>query len=278
MAFAKQSKKALKRHIDSVGGSDYPTFLKKDFKDRRYKIKVKNFIRILPPVDPDNDFARLLYVHEYVGVDKGSYLCREKMLGDKETCPICQVYRKAMKIDEDAAYKLKPKQKYLFWIIDISKDPQSDEPLLLVAPKRGLADEILSRAQDKESGEALDISDPEDGRKIYFEKTGQGERTRYGSVDISEKPFPVKEKIAKIMAPFDEVLRFVKASKLEVVADEIDIDDLDSKSNKKKGGDEDEDDRVERKSSKHKQEDDEEEDNKHKKKSSKYEDDEDFNF
>src|SRR4051794_25607717 len=78
--------KKLKERSEQSGGQFDSIF--KNGIDSYKTVQGDNYVRILPPTFTDADhFGLEVWQHGYVGVDKSTYLCRDKMLG--KHCPIC---------------------------------------------------------------------------------------------------------------------------------------------------------------------------------------------
>jgi len=218
--FGKVSKNKLKEKIESVDKSTRPYYIKREFDVYRPK-EGDNFIRILPPVGDEDDFSLDIYVHSYIGADRGSYLCREKVLG--KSCAICNIYRKwkTQGRDEEAA-KIATRRRTLFWVLDISDKPQSDKPLVFDAPYKQVAREILMRCLDKRTKEVIDISDLKKGREITFTLHVKGNKmlSEYTGVSIGME-YPVSADLAKYVVPLKEVLVIPKKEDIEELANMI---------------------------------------------------------
>jgi hypothetical protein len=188
----------------------YDSFLTEDLPF--YKLRAgENHIRILPWLDGnDPDFAELdekwgnhwgidLMTHRNVGVDKGSYLCLDKMNG--EPCPICDVWR------SEEAEPLKPSARVLAWVIDRKEEKAGPQ---LWAMPLGTSKDISAACKIKSTGESLLIDDPEEGYDIFFDKEGEKERTRYTHIEVDREPSPVHDNEAKQ----DQWLNFIADHRL----------------------------------------------------------------
>jgi hypothetical protein len=234
MGFKKVSRKALGKRVDSVGSRGI-AYIKSDFPV--YRIQDENCLRPLPPHEDSQvmeDFLYEIWVHRYAGIDKKDYLCRKKMKNKK--CAGCEKARELSREDPDIAKKLVASRMHIMFALDMGKKPQSEKPMLVVLPGT-LGDEILRRCRDKETGGLLVLSDPEDGRKIMFDREGKGKQTRYVNVTAGTRPVPISEKVSNKIVPIEDILKFVKNDILEEVFSEITIEDLeenDRDSDKKK--------------------------------------------
>jgi hypothetical protein len=215
--FRKVSKDRLRERIDNVDKSTRPYYIKREFDVYRPK-EGDNFIRILPPVGDMDDFSLDIWVHSYIGPDKGSYLCREKVLGKR--CAICEIYKKwKMQGKDEQAAQIATRRRTLFWILDISDKPQSDKPLIFDAPYKQVAREILMRCLDKRTKEVIDISDLKTGREISFTLHVKGNKmlSEYTGVSIGME-YPISPDLAQYVVPLKDVLVIPKKEEMEELA------------------------------------------------------------
>lgn len=212
--FRKVSNDILKRNIDSIGKGDRPYYLKDCV---LYKFQDVNFIRILPPV-ADDDYQKELAVHSWIGAYDGSYLCLRIMRG--EICPVCELNKEARLDENEELIKLTAyKRRVIYQILDVSERPQSRGVMVMDAPIT-LAEEILRQSVNKKTGEIIDISDPEEGREIYFEKIKLKNKQfpEYKGVQVGAV-YKIQSSLAKEVKPFDDLLKYPTAKELkEVVA------------------------------------------------------------
>lgn len=218
-----------------LSGGTYDRYLSSDvqaFKPREGECT----IRILPPTWLDfdekgkvieneafkkygNDWAIDVFIHHNVGPDNGTYLCLDKMRGER--CPVCEARRKAT--DEDEMDALSISRRRLAWVID--RDNEKAGPQLWAMPLKQVANEINARSTDKKSGAVLYIDDPENGYDVLLDREGSDKRTKYKGVEIDRDPTPLHDKedlmdrwldyIAE--HPLPDQLVFFEASHIEKV-------------------------------------------------------------
>jgi gp32 DNA binding protein like len=159
----------------------------------------ENQIRIIPWVSGNHpDFDKLvekygrkiginIVTHGRVGVDKGTYLCLDKTLG--EPCPICDVWR------EESVEDLKPSDRMLVWLID--RKAEKTGPQLWSMPL-GTSKDINAASQVRgkggADGEVLLIDDPNEGYDLFFDREGVKDRTRYVRFETDRDPSPLHDK------------------------------------------------------------------------------------
>lgn len=164
-------------------GKDFDRYLQ-DVADAYAVNDGDNVVRILPPTwDDAEHYGHDIYVHYEIGPDKGTYLCLNKMKGEK--CPICEERKRAQNEgDEEYAKKLEPKKRVLVYVIDRNKEK---EGIKVWAMPWTLDRDIVKVSVDKRTGEVLPIDHPDDGYDVMFERTGKGPRTEYVGVSIDRK-------------------------------------------------------------------------------------------
>jgi hypothetical protein len=236
------------RRKASEGSRDYDNLFKGDVKLFKPG-EGENIIRILPATwgfqpwtDEDlekmseADIKRLeeeeekygngwdfpIFVHYGVGPDNASYLCREKMLGER--CPICEA--KAKTRDADEADALAPTKRGLTWIID--RNAEKEGPQLWSMPFQKIRNEVYARSVDKKHGTPIIIDGrPPDyeGYDVTFNRAGKDDRTNYTAVEVDREPTYIHEDqktqdrwLAYIMEhPLQEILNFYDEEHIEKV-------------------------------------------------------------
>ena len=210
---------AVKRRAENKGGMSDSIF-KNGFDVYRPK-QGDNAIRFLPPTwDDPEDYAYEIWVHTWIGADKGSYLCPRKM--ENSTCPICDMSRECADAgEEDDAKKLKVKQAFATWIID--RKGEEDHPMLYQVS--WTQDRDISQIRKQKKGGILDVANPDVGFDISFNRSGAGLNTDYSgwAVDREESPISgdsdIQDKILNYIQdnPIPNILLMHDADYLERV-------------------------------------------------------------
>jgi hypothetical protein len=162
----------------------------KDGIDRWRPKDGENVIRILPPTWEDHDhYGFDIWIHGYVGPDKSTYLCPQKM--NNEACPICKAARDAKAAGEDdEAKQLTARRQVAVWIID--RDDENPMPKLF-AMSWSMDRDIAALCHNKRTGKVLLIDHPDEGYDISFSRTGKGLNTRYIGMAIDREPSPIAD-------------------------------------------------------------------------------------
>lgn len=170
------------KHRSESGPNDFDKYLVDSIKV--FKPQKDNSIRILPPTWPGaKHYGYDLFVHYGVGADRQTYLCLNKMKGEK--CPICEErQRLADDGDEDGAKELEPKKRVLVYMIDRDKEKEG----LQAWPMPWTVDrDICAISVDRRTGGAVPIDHPEEGYDIMFEKKGEKARTEYLGIRLDRR-------------------------------------------------------------------------------------------
>lgn len=127
----------------------------------------ENVVRIMPPSWPEKDDEKWgdgwdiqIFLHYSVGPDNATYLCLDKMRGEK--CPVCEARRGATDKERD---QIKPQGRWLCWVID--RDNEKAGPQVWSMPVTVFR-EINLRSVDKKHNTPIPIDDPEEGYDFAF--------------------------------------------------------------------------------------------------------------
>jgi len=166
----------------------------------------ENLIRILPPgwEDPEHH-GYYIKVHNNVGPRQQKYLCPlENSTSPHDWCPLCdEFYRLGARATQDDRKVLGVSDNVLFYIID--RDTESEGPKVWVAS--GTTDsEIAAQSVNRRNHSILNITDPEDGFDISFQRTGTGMRnTRYRGFQVVRDRSPLSDNERRYNEWLDEV-------------------------------------------------------------------------
>ncbi len=201
--------------FDSIFKSRFATFTPKEGDYR---------LRVLPPTWEDaQHFGLDIYVHYGIGSDNQSYLCLDKMRGEK--CPICEQRKVAERSgDPEYARSLVPTKRVLVWVVDRA-DEESGPQLWSMAWT--IDRDLANLSIDKASGELLLIDDPEDGYDIEFVRTGKGLKTKYSGTAVARRSSPLADDPKQSDAwlafvaenPLTEVLQYFDADHIASIAE-----------------------------------------------------------
>lgn len=245
--YRERTSEDVKKRAEQQGGQ-FDSIVKSGI-DRWRPKDGENAIRILPPTWGDHDhYGFDIWLHSFVGADKSTYLCPQKM--NNEPCPICKLEREAKAAGEDdEAKQLRASRRVAVWILD--RDEDNPTPALWDM-SWSMDKDIAALSQNKRTGKVLLIDHPDEGYDITFNRTGKGLNTRYVGLAVDRDPSPIsddedeQERIKDYIQenPIPDVLNFYDADYLdkminaEVPDRDEDLDeDEDAPRGKKRGKD-----------------------------------------
>lgn len=184
--YQRRDSEAAKKRAES-GGKDFDTFVDSSVNFFKAHDGI-NTVRFLPPTwDDAQHYGVDIHVHYGVGADRQTYLCLNKMKGEK--CPICEERAEAVRQGDDAYAKdLAPTRRVLVYLID--RDNEKDGVLAWAMPQN-LDRDVVKVSTDRRSGEVLPIDHPDDGYDVIFEKKGAKMRTEYLGVQVDRRDSPL---------------------------------------------------------------------------------------
>ena len=207
----------------------------------------KNRLRIVQPLEIEElDFwAMDMHFHRGIGDDGddlfGDYLCNARMKNilkgiypdDPEIaamegkCFECnQQTGDLWDTNPELAKSYHPDERRWILVNDLLSDDK-EEVMLWSAPK-SLVEEITSKSTNEETQVYIDVSDPEDGVPVSFERSGKGKLTKYTNVQLFSSPLPMEDggPVDKGRIEFKDAIVFpsydlVKAACLNKTIDEV---------------------------------------------------------
>jgi hypothetical protein len=192
------NEKQVKARLEQKG-QRFDSIFKQGFDQYRPK-PGDNAIRILPPTwDNYEHYGYDVWVHSYVGVDKGSYLCPKRKCGQGDrvvmtgqSCPICDAADEAKAAGEaEDARQLSATRRVVVWLLDRNEDDNT--PLLYSMPWNTDL-EITQQANDSRSGATLPIAHPDEGYDVVFKRIGNDKTTKYSGFKVDREPSPIADK------------------------------------------------------------------------------------
>lgn len=235
---------AVRKRAEQKGGK-FDSILKSGFDSWR-PADGENVIRILPPTWDEHDhYGYDIWVHSYVGPDKSTYLCPQKMLN--KPCPICKAQREAHNAgEEEDAKQLQPTRRVAVWLLD----RDADRPMPVLWTMSWSQDrDIAALCQNKRTGKVLLIDHPNHGYDILFSRTGKGLNTRYVGLAVDREETAALEdedELEKVLEyiqenPIPDTLNFYDEAYLANVIEgtiegkDEDLEDDDSKDRGSRG-------------------------------------------
>jgi hypothetical protein len=172
----------------------------------------ENCIRIIEPMEVEElgFYALTVRFHRNVGQDQDYFLCNKWMRAryGKRFLGGCfideQQTSELWDEDPDLAKTYYPEpQRELMLVLDLKGDDPA-QVMLFSCPKT-LAEDFIGQSKRKDSDVYVDVSDPEEGVSIYFDRTGKGRNTKYKNVQLG-KNLPLDDVIADARVPLFDLL------------------------------------------------------------------------
>jgi len=186
----KYQKRSPEQVLDRANQSagQYDRLLKEGVKVFSPKADTKYRIRILPPTwDEATHFGKDVYVVYGVGSDNNQYLSLARMLGKE--CPLEQEQRRCeQQGDEEAAKALWPRKRVAIYLIDRANEAEG--PQVWLSPYT-FDKELSAQLIDDETGQVLDVDDPDNGYDVVFSREGSGMKTKYVGISVSRRKSPL---------------------------------------------------------------------------------------
>ena len=191
-----------------MSGGNYDNYLSSDAPFFKAK-EGENIIRIMPRTWDDEEkwgtgWEIIAYLHRNVGPDDNTYLCLDKMKGER--CPICEA---RADMDEDEADAVKVQARPLCYVID--RNNEKAGPQIMGMPLT-LFREINARSIHKKSGSVLRIDGDKElmGHDVSFNREGTDKKTKYASVEVD----PEKSNLGPDEKREDRWLDFIESHPL----------------------------------------------------------------
>ena len=183
--------------------SDLPIFVPKDG---------DNAVRILPTLEEDQ-YAQLLGIELRVYFIKNKFWVSPTAFNGQKYDPLSYKYFQMRNSEIKAAEKYRGQRRFVMHILDANdrKNPQ----LKIWPGPISLVEELVDLSRNPKTGDVIPIEDPNQGRLIYFNKSGTGAATRYSQLVIDDKSYPIDLKLADQIQPFKKIIRASSESALE---------------------------------------------------------------
>lgn len=178
--FTKKRIQAMKERKENPNPNNRDFLFKKKYEQFKPQ-NGENIIRILPAMWKDAMFPWYeVFIHYKVGPNNSQFFCPAKMLN--KPCPICEEINrlKEQGVDKKELDKMGANHRAIAWVIDRTEEKKG--PLLWIMPYTKIAQEIITISFSRKTGEPEMVDDPETGRDILFNKTGNQLNTQYSGV------------------------------------------------------------------------------------------------
>lgn len=165
----------------------------------------ENAIRILPFDPADKMLCGFLGLEAWHYYLKGSYWLSPKTMKAHNFDPLHEQYLALKNTgDMEAARKFQGSKRCVVFLLDLSKDANSKEVMIWAAPDNFISSIITLSRPRAGRGQLVDVSDPDDGRVITFNRTGAGIQTRYEAIVVEPESSPVDDALASQIMRYGE--------------------------------------------------------------------------
>jgi hypothetical protein len=180
-----------------------------------------NCIRIVPPLAEDT-MANLWGVDAWTYYLTGKNFLSPTLFSKKARNPAAEAYRKVKAEDPEEAKRLQlgGSKRTILFILDLNSG-EKVPPLKIWAAPPSLIDEFIRVSKNRRTGQLIALEDPEEGKLIFFTRTGTGKTTDYNGVQLDSEPYPLDASLLEIMPLFSEILVEPDQEEMEAALEEV---------------------------------------------------------
>ena len=172
-----------------------------------------NQIRIVPPLS-DDKHASLWGLEVWTYFIANKSIVSNKTFNSNNRDPVQEYFFNIRESQPDEARKFKGTKRHLMFVLDLN---DGREKLKLWAAPPTLVDEFIRLAKNRRTGELIPLEDPEQGRVIFFTKTGSGINTKYSGVEVDPEPSPIQEELADELETFEDMLIILSEDEMDSI-------------------------------------------------------------
>lgn len=179
-----------------------------------------NMVRFLPQLEGEESLGAIgLEVYVYYGLGRTQHLSCTT-LGKHPEDPLMAYYyaqdqdsRKESHIDQ-----FRPTKRILLRILDFNKDDTKGELKWWVAPATLIGD-IINASKNRRTGALEPFEDPEEGKIVFFTKSGSGINTKYSGVALDQEVTAIDPALGDDLPLYESVLLIPEPAELEKLLD-----------------------------------------------------------
>ena len=164
-------------------------------------------------------YQRTIFVHYGIGIEEKAYLCPRTV---KKKCPICEHLAQLKRdpdADEDLIKQLRPKERELYNVIDLSGD--SKDPMLWEISFFNFGETLAEEIREGEDPAVADFAELKDGKtlKVRFKESTLG-TTKFlqaSKIDFEDRDEDYDESVLEDVADLDKMLNVLPYDALEKI-------------------------------------------------------------
>jgi len=154
-------------------------------------------------------YALDVFVHRKVGVNEDSYLCMSRTYG--KPCSICEhqaEVRKQDEYDDKFAKSLNPTRRVIYNIECLDSEKQTQMGIQIFDVSHYLFEkELAELAKKPRGGGYVLFSDPDEGKTVFFRKSGSGAtNTEYKAFAFEDRDEPISDELLDSAVCLDSLL------------------------------------------------------------------------
>lgn len=216
---AEMSQRAVESYNNKDDSGKFKSIFIKDQIGNTSKWKCgegEHFINIIPflagpnhPTVGEGKFAYFLdiWVHGKVGINEDSYVCMARSFN--KPCAICDhqnELRKQDDYDEKYVKSLNPGRRAIYNIECLDSNTEIGKKVQYWdASHFSIEKEIAELAKKPRSGGFITFADPDDGKTIFFRRTGTGmANTKYSAFKFEDRTEPISDELLDLALPLDK--------------------------------------------------------------------------
>ena len=176
----------------------------------------EHFLNVIPfragpnhPTVPEGKFAYFLdiWVHGKVGINEDSYVCMARSFN--KPCAICDhqgELRKQEDYDEKYVKSLNPGRRAIYNVECLDSNTEIGKKIQYWdASHFSIEKEIAELAKKPRGGGFITFADPDDGKTIFFRRTGTGmNNTKYSAFKFEDRTEPITDELLDLALPLDK--------------------------------------------------------------------------
>lgn len=223
----KMKQSLMQRTEESYTRKDSSGKFKSIFRDDVPDLKMmkvasgENILDIIPYIAGAHDphvqegeptYGLEVYVHNKVGVNEDSYICLARTFN--RACPECEEQNRLRNegADKDTLDLFKPSRRMLYNVLNYNSRQEEEKGVQVWEASHWLFERLIvplakkPRRAGSTGGGYIAFSDPDEGKSIRFEKTGERLSTDYVGHQFLDRDYKIEDAILNAAKILDEII------------------------------------------------------------------------